>query len=527
MPPRSRRPVRGRRRARRSCSRTRTRSGTSAGRRPVGCRLRDGRRADPGPHGRWRRWPPAGRPRHRETRRRRARARAEEGMAADAPLGLDRARRPRARPDPGVRDRLGGLHRAPRRGHRRVPGRQLHVRGRIAAGDRATGQRQPDQRDAGPGPATGAAGRALGGGPLVLLQPRLRHQRYRPRGVEPAQRRHRRRLDDHPAVHQGDDGAGPVLAVPQVPGGRARREDLQGVHEAADPGELPQRDLPGSRVVRHPGGQPGLLRQERAGPQRLRGRHDRGTDPVPVAVGPGEEPGPLHPALELRPRRDGRAGLAEPRRPGEADLPAVEGGLQDRGGHPRGRPRTRLQPGARRAREARDHRPGDQHPGPDRQHHDRPEGPGGRGHRGPEGDGGPAGQPALVAGVGGPEDRCDPRLLRRRERCRDRLRRRAQAARLVVQAVRAGRGAAGAEPDRARHDLRRLLAADPRRHGGRELRGRELRAVLGEDGDDEVDQHRVLPDGPRHRSGEGGRRRAPGRHPGRPAAQPHRRHLAG
>nr|WP_062398971.1 transglycosylase domain-containing protein [Pseudonocardia sp. AL041005-10] len=66
-----------------------------------------------------------------------------------------------------------------------------------------------------------------------------------------------------------------------------------------------------------------------------------------------------------------------------------------------------------------------------------------------------------------------------------------------------------------------------RRHHGHQLRGRQLRPVLGEGGHDQVDQHGLLPDGPRRRPAAGRRRRAPGRYPRRPAAEPHRRYLAG
>ena len=69
------------------------------------------------------------------------------------------------------------------------------------------------ERSALPGAAARAAGRAGGRGPVVHVEPRLRRQRHRARRVEPAHRRVRRRVDDHPAVHQGDHRPGPVLAV--------------------------------------------------------------------------------------------------------------------------------------------------------------------------------------------------------------------------------------------------------------------------------------------------------------------------
>ena len=60
---------------------------------------------------------------------------------------------------------------------------------KYADGDRAghhpAGQRQPHDRHARPGARARPAGGAVGRGPVVLLQPRLRPDRHRPRAVEP------------------------------------------------------------------------------------------------------------------------------------------------------------------------------------------------------------------------------------------------------------------------------------------------------------------------------------------------------
>ena len=220
-----------------------------------------------------------------------------------------------ARPGGGVPRRLGDVRRAlgePDRGH---PGRDVQVRGRCRAGHHPAGQRQPHDRHAEPGARARPARRAVGRGPVVLLQPRLRSDRYRPGAVEPGDRRGRRRLDHHPAVRQGLHRAGLRVAVAQVQGDRARGQDLPGADQGPDPRELPERHLPRPRRLRHPGGQPGLLRQGRQGPLGRRGRDARRHDPVAVALGPGEEPREVERALELRPRRHGRPGLVAGRGP--------------------------------------------------------------------------------------------------------------------------------------------------------------------------------------------------------------------
>ena len=151
----------------------------------------------------------------------------------------------------------------PDRGH---AGRHVQVRGRRRAGHHPAGQRQPHDRPARPGARARPAGRAVGRGPLLLLQPRLRPHRHRPGAVEPGHRRGRRRIDHHPAVREGLHRPGPGVAVAQVQGDRARGQDLPGADQGPDPRELPERHLPRPRRLRHPGRQPGLLRQGRQGP---------------------------------------------------------------------------------------------------------------------------------------------------------------------------------------------------------------------------------------------------------------------
>ena len=132
----------------------------------------------------------------------------------------------------------------------------------------------------------------------LLLQPRLRRHRHPARGVEPAARRGRRRLDDHAAVRQEGPRRRRADAVAQVQGGRPRGQDLPGAQQGRDPRRLPQHDLLRPRRLRHPVRGAGVLRQERAGPHAARGRAARRADPVAVAVGPRGQPGPGRAALE-------------------------------------------------------------------------------------------------------------------------------------------------------------------------------------------------------------------------------------
>ena len=100
-------------------------------------------------------------------------------------------------------------------------------------------------------------------------------------------------------------------------------------------------------------------------------------------------------------------------------------------------------------------------------------------------------------------------------------------ARVVVQAVRAARRApAQPQPDRPRHDVRRLEPADDRGHRGGEQRGRELRELRPAHGDDPVDQHGLLPARRAGRPAARRRRGAPGGRL-RAARGAQRRYLAG
>ena len=465
-----------------------------------------------------RRAPPSGRLRRRRP-----------PLAAPPGVDLGGAARPgAAHAGGGVPRRLGDVRRAlgePDHGH---AGRDVQVRGRLRAGHHPAGQRQPLDRHAEPGARARPARRALGRGPVLLLQPRLRSDRYRPGAVEPGHRRGRRRLDHHPAVREGLHRAGLRVAVAQVQGDRPRRQDLPGADQGPDPRELPERHLPRPRRLRHPGGQPGLLRQGRQGPLGRRGRDARRHDPVAVAVGPGEEPREVDRAVELRPRRHGRPGLAAGRGPRPGEVPRVPAGGAAGRRDPGRRGRPRLQARDGRARSPRDHRPGDQHRGSDDRPDDRLEAPG-AGRRGrDEGAQGSACEPAGCAGVGRPQDRGDHRLLRRVQRRGRRLRAGSAPARVVVQAVRAVGGAAGLpSAGRAREHLRRVVAAELPGCPGGQLRRLQLQPVHGAAGDDQVGEHRLLQDRHRHRPAAGGRRGAPGRDPVGRAADPDGGHRAG
>ena len=94
---------------------------------------------------------------------------------------------------------------------------------------------------------------------------------------------------------------------------RVRAEPLQGL----DPRALPQHRLLRRRRLRHPGGGPALLRQERQGPQPA---------PVGDAGRPGQEPHRLRPdqlprpgarAAQRRARPDGRSSTSSPPRQAE------------------------------------------------------------------------------------------------------------------------------------------------------------------------------------------------------------------
>jgi hypothetical protein len=239
---------------------------------------------------------------------------------------LRRARAAADRPVRRLRDRLVPVPRAVVAGRGALAGGDVQVRRRRGARNYAAGGRQPGGRHARQGAEARARRRAGRGGPLLLLQPRLRLRGYRPRCLRTAHRRCRWWLHRHPAVHQGLHRRRRVLPVAQVQGGRPRGQDLQGEDEGRDPRELPQHDLLGPGGVRRPGGGAGVLQQGRGRSDGGGGRDARRRHPGPVALGPREEPRAFAGAVELRARRHGRAGMARSGRAGRADVPRAPGG---------------------------------------------------------------------------------------------------------------------------------------------------------------------------------------------------------
>ena len=201
---------------------------------------------------------------------------------------------------------------AGRRGEQ--PGRAALLRQRRPAHPPRPRAGQPHE-GADPGRAGARArGRARRRGPQLLLEPRLRPDRHRARRVEPV---------------RGGDGGGSTITQQYVKNTlvgdepslwRKYKELIVSVKVSQENtkdqilGDYLNAHLLRPRRLRHPGGEPGLLRQERAGPHGRRGRRARRRDPVAVALGPGREPRPRRGALELRPRRHGRPGLAHPAR---------------------------------------------------------------------------------------------------------------------------------------------------------------------------------------------------------------------
>ena len=171
-----------------------------------------------GPAGRAGRRRPRSRPARRSPLRRRLR------LALYSLLGAGRARA-----GAGLRDRLDGLRRCPTPTRRRSPRwpRSPSPTARTA-GRGPPGERQPGQGHPGQGARARPAGRAGRRGQHLLHQPRLRHLGHRAGHLQPAHRRRRRRLDDHPAVREGGHRRARPHAVAQVQGGRARGQDLQG-----------------------------------------------------------------------------------------------------------------------------------------------------------------------------------------------------------------------------------------------------------------------------------------------------------
>ena len=203
------------------------------------------------------------------------------------------------------------------------PGRDVQVRRRRRAGHHPAGQRQPHDRPAQPGARARPARRAVGRGPVVLLQPRLRPDRHRPGAVEPGHRRGRRRLDHHPAVRQGLHRAGLRVAVAQVQGDRARGQDLPGADQGPDPRELPERrstSAAAPTASRRPA-RPTSARTSRTS-RSSEGAMLAGTIQSPSRWDPAKNPEKSERALELRPRRHGRPGLAAGRGPRPGEVPA-------------------------------------------------------------------------------------------------------------------------------------------------------------------------------------------------------------
>ena len=197
--------------------------------------------------------------------------------------------------------------------------------------------------------------------------------------------------------------------------------------------------------------------------------------------------------------------------------------------HPRRRGRARLQAGAGRARVARDLRAGDQHRGPHDRPDDRLEAPGAGRRRGDEGAQGPAGQPAQRAGLRRPEDRRDRGLLRRR--------RTAWATTTPRRCASPGSSfkpfvlSAALQDSRQNVGLGSLYdGSSPQNFLGIQVANSEgfscnpcdVQTAMTKSVNT-VFYKMGIDTGP----AEGGRRRAPGRHPGRRAAQPHGRHRAG
>ena len=350
-----------------------------------------------------------------------------------------RARGRRARPRRRLPARVRVLRRPDPRRRRQQPGRADLLRRRQPAHPARARAGQPDGRPGRPGAPVRPGGRARGGGPVVLLQPRFRPDRHRARGVQPAARRCRRWLDDHAAVRQEHPRRRRGDAVAQVPGDGPRGQDLPGAQQGRDPRRLPQRDLLRAGRLRDPVGRPRLLRQvgDRAHPGR--GRAARGVDPVTVALGPRAQPGQGRAALDLRPRRHGRPGLALPGRARRGRLPGDRAPQAVDGRDPGRRQGARRHGGPGRARGPGHHRAGAE-PGRPADHHDGRPGPAAGGRRGgARGAGRAAGEPAQRDGGRRPGDRRGARLLRRRQRRRPGLRARPAAGGLDVQALRRAR----------------------------------------------------------------------------------------
>ena len=238
----------------------------------------------------------------------------------------------------------------PHAGRRREqPGRADLLRRRQPAHPARARAGQPHDGADRAGAGARARGRARRRGPLLLLQPRLRPDRHRARGVEPAPRRRRRRLDDHPAVRQEH----PRRRRARRCGASTRRWSSR----SRSPRSARKDEILGDYLNAIYFGRGAYGIQAAARPTSARTVQDltpaegallAGRDPVAVALGPGAEPGPGRAALELRPRRHGRPGLAHPGRPrGAQRFPADRAAhRRRRGGVPGGRRRAHRHGGA-------------------------------------------------------------------------------------------------------------------------------------------------------------------------------------
>ena len=384
---------------------------------------------------------------------------------APPPPGRVRAARHRGRrPGAEPRARLA-VHPGPERGRRGGEPAQhrLLLRRERARARRAGRAGQPAEGVDRPDPAAGPARGALGRGPDVLHQLRVRPDRHPARGPEAGHRRRGGRLDDHPAVREERDGRRRTLVLPQVPRTDHLREDHAGVLQGPGARGLPQQHLPRTRRVRHPGRLAGVLQQARRAAHAGRGRDDRRPDPGALAMGPGSQPRRVAAPLELRHGRHGLLRLAPAGRAGRGALPDRGPAPQAGQRGPRRRPRSHLLRGQGRAPDPRHRRGRPGHRGAPDPDDDRPEGPAGRRRRRAPRDEGQAGEPAHRRGVRRSAHRGRPLLLRRRQRRRPGLRAGVQAGRLDVQAVRHARRPRARPADRHQHAVRRAAESPARR----------------------------------------------------------------
>ena len=222
-----------------------------------------------------------------------------------------------ARPGARVRRSAGWSSGADRRRRRDHPGGHVHLRRRRrrwppCARRTSTGSRSPWTRC--PSTSRGGAGRR---GPHLLLQPRLRHHRHRARRLQPAHRRRRRRLDDHPAVRQGLHRRGdPTLGASTRRSCSRSRSPRSG--QGPDPRELPEHIYFGRGAYGIQAAAQAYFGKDVERPHGVRGRDAGRHDPGAVELGPGQEPEPVAAPLDLRAGPDGRAEVARPGRAGRS-----------------------------------------------------------------------------------------------------------------------------------------------------------------------------------------------------------------